>query len=279
MSAKIPSYIPAPNWDIPADSSVVVLGRMIKDPKNPESQIPKSNVVSIAPSDIQLGDKEDWHTTSTQFRSGKIGVWAKCLQIVGLGGDLSFSKLKSSLEDHKFGRLETKYFLPDEYLKKALEDPFVQGYLEVNSGRKPVYMITGIKIARGASVSTEKKKDIGVDGKLGVDLTALAATPVSFGPEGKLERNDRRKIEYSKSTDYIFAYRLTRLKLKKGGGFSGKSYVSGAVFGNDGDEGEVDDDGKPISELYDVEDFDGEGVGIPDTLEEIQVDDAHHETE
>src|SRR5271156_872254 len=142
MSAATPTYIPAPNWDIPADSSIVVLGRMIKDPKHPESRIPKSNVVPIAPADIQTGDKEDWHTTSTRLRSGKVGVWAKCLQLVLLGGDLSFSRLKSSLEDHKFEHLETKYFLPDEYIEKALADPYVQGYFEVNEWRKPVFMIT-----------------------------------------------------------------------------------------------------------------------------------------
>lgn len=84
-------------------------------------------------SDIQLRDKEDWQTPSAQLRSGQVGVWAKCLQLVGVGGDMGFSVLKSTAEYHKFEHLETKYFLSDDdYLKEALDDAYWQGYLEAN---------------------------------------------------------------------------------------------------------------------------------------------------
>ncbi|KAH6957763.1 hypothetical protein BKA56DRAFT_662796 [Ilyonectria sp. MPI-CAGE-AT-0026] len=111
MSSQIPTYIPSPNWDIPFDSNIVVFGRLIKDPKNPQSKIPKSSADPIPPPKIYEGEKTDWQTTLEQMRSGRIGLWANCLQ--SISGQLSFSKLKSGMGDHKFTSLETKYFVPD----------------------------------------------------------------------------------------------------------------------------------------------------------------------
>lgn len=143
MSSTTPTYIPSPNWDIPADSEMVVLGRLIKDPKSPESKIPKSSSDPIPPPKIYEGEKTDWQTNLERVHSGKIGIWAKCLQVIG--GQLSFTQLQSAAEDHEFDILETKYFLPDDdYLAQAINDPGVQAYFQVCNWRKPVYLITGI---------------------------------------------------------------------------------------------------------------------------------------
>lgn len=74
------------------------------------------------------------------MRSGKISLWFKCLQFV-IGEQVSFSKLKSMAEQHKFKTLETKYFLPEndpQYLKKAVSDAGVQVYFKATGMRKPV---------------------------------------------------------------------------------------------------------------------------------------------
>lgn len=265
MAAKIATYIPCPNWDIPATSTIVTLGSLIRDPKKPESRISRSVPPPIPASSIQTGTKTDWHTTSTELLSGKFGIWAQCLQIVGLGGDLSFNALKSSLEDHKFEFLETKYILPDdELIAQGLKDRFVQGYLEVGEWRKPVYLITGIKTARGASVKSSAPREIGGSGKAGVDLTAVGA-PVTLGPEAGIEKRRERSVAYAGSTDYIFAYQLKRIRARKGGDFEEKDYLKGALFRMD------DDIEKEISlhEAYEIDDFDGEGQGIPDVLRHV----------
>ncbi|KAM0329396.1 hypothetical protein ACHAQA_004703 [Verticillium albo-atrum] len=230
MSSRIPTYIPSPHWDISVDSDTVVLGRLIKDPKNPESKIPTSKVHPIPPHEVCEGEKTDWRTTLEQVRSGQIGLWANCLQAIK--GGLSFSLLKSTLEDHKFEALETRYFLPDDdYFAQALEDAGVQAYFQVHNWRKPVYLITGIKIARGASVSTESRAERSVEAEMKVDATGVAL-PVDLGPEAKWNSETKRGISYSGSTDYIFAYQLIRMKPKKDvQGSKNQSYVKGAVFG------------------------------------------------
>ncbi|KAI3317777.1 hypothetical protein HD806DRAFT_513744 [Xylariaceae sp. AK1471] len=128
MSSRIPTFIPSPNWDIPADSNIVVLGRLIKDPKDPESKVGDP----IPPPETYKGEKTDWQTTLERVRSGSIGLWAKCLQFIG--GQLSFSQIKSLIKDHKFTCLKIKYFLLDnDYLALALKDLGVQAYLQVHN--------------------------------------------------------------------------------------------------------------------------------------------------
>lgn len=111
---------------------------------------------------------------------------------------------------------------------------------------------------------SDKKKVMAGDVKVGVDLTTPLAVLVTLGPKLGWENKDERTVSYVKSTDYIFAYRLKKLKAKKGGGFVEKNYVEGALFGRD-EEG--DPIGKSAGEMYDIEELDAEGEGIPDMLQ------------
>src|SRR5690349_5586315 len=103
MAARVPTYIPAPNWDIPANSDLVVLGRLLKEPNDPESKIPGSSHVPIPPGTVYKGRKEDWASVTEQIRRNSIGLWAKCLQWVG--GGLDLHQLKAGLDAHRFDLL------------------------------------------------------------------------------------------------------------------------------------------------------------------------------
>lgn len=276
MAAITKTYIPAPNWDIPATSTIVTLGAIIKDPRNPESVVKSHKVITIPDEAIQHCGKASWTTTSTEILAGKLGLWAQCLQMVGVGGDASFSGLKSALEEHKFDELETKYFVPetvDGYLEACVKSDYVHAYFEATGFRKPLFMIVGIKIAKGAKVASEMKREIEGEAKVGVDLTALAA-PVTLGPEGSLKRTRERSVKWAGSTDYIFAYRLVKIRCKKGGNFGIDDCNKGAVFGRDDEDDDEDYDEdeereKSFQDEYNAEDYDGEGLGIPDEVEEV----------
>jgi hypothetical protein len=235
MANLMPTYIPAPNWDIPADSDLVVLGRLIKDPTDPESKIPGSRDDPVPPRRIYEGSKLDWTTTTEQLRSGSIGLWAKCLQWVG--GGLSLQQLKASLKSHRFDVLETAYFRPDDdYYAQVLSDTGVQAYLEVHRWRKPVYLVTGIKIARVATVTTQNSTDREMKMELKADAT-MVGVPLDAGPELSTESTKAKGTSFGGSTDYIFAYRLTRMKPRKRGETSEeKAFVKGAVYDMGADE-------------------------------------------
>ncbi|KAH6716523.1 hypothetical protein DL95DRAFT_386890 [Leptodontidium sp. 2 PMI_412] len=271
MSATVKTYIPSPNWDIPATSSLVKLGAIIKDPRNPESVLKSSSEVIIPDTAIQHGAKTLWSTTSTEITSGKLGLWAQCLQIVGLGGDVSFNALKSVLEEHKFETLDTTYFVPESvegFLEKRVRDEYTQAYFEATSFRKPLFMISGIKIARGGVVESELKKEVGAEGKVGADLTALAV-PITIGPELAWQKERSRSVKWAGSTDYVFAYRLVRIKCKKHGEFKVEGYNKGGVFGEDEDDEEEGEE-KRFEDEYEVQEYEGEDYGIRDEVVKVE---------
>ncbi|KAL8376133.1 hypothetical protein RB595_007310 [Gaeumannomyces hyphopodioides] len=264
MASLVPTYIPAPNWDIPADSDLVVLGRLIKDPKDPESKIAGSSDVPIPPPKVYEGSKVDWATTVEQLRSNSVGLWAKCLQLVG--GGLCLRQLKASAESHRFDELQTTYFRPDDgYYAQALADPGVQAYLEVHRWRKPVYMITGIKTARVARVTTQSTTQRGTEVELKTDATSVGV-PLEVGPDLATESTKTKGTWFGGSTDYIFAYRLTRMKPRRKGGATSenKAFVKGAVYCKDGEGTETG-----LHDKFDIEDEDKLGFeDSPEALEE-----------
>ena len=50
------------------------------------------------------------------------------------------------------------------HIYESLQNPRVKSFLEQGWFKKPVYMISGLKIARGVSVETTESKGNGVEG-------------------------------------------------------------------------------------------------------------------
>jgi len=175
--------------------------------------------------------------------------------------------MKTVLEERKFDHLEMTYFLPGE-VKKEMEDSvneeYVRAYLEVTGFRRPVYMITGLKIARGSVVETSLKKENGSEMKVGVNLAAVGAA-VELGPKGSWKNDKESGAGWSKSTDYIFAYRLSRIKSKKDGSYSAEEFNKGAVFGKDSDEEE-----DTFEQQFDMVEYEDEVAGISEIPINVQ---------
>lgn len=235
MSSQRAFYFPSPTWDIPATSDLVVLGRLLKDPRNPERRIPGTQAISPSPEQIYTGQKLDWSSVNDQLKRGKIGIWAKALQLVGGGFDLS--QTKACLDIHEFETLETKYFVPDaEYISRAMQDDGVKAFLHATHSRDPIYLITGLKIARGAKVTNKTHLERGVAAEVKVDATGFGA-PVEVGPEGGFGVRRAMQTSFAGSTDYIFAYRLERIRVKRRTEeVESKEYIKGAMFGRDDDD-------------------------------------------
>lgn len=98
-----------------------------------------------------------------------------------------------------------------------LKDPGLQRFCGKHNWKKPVYLITGIKIARGASVSTDNSTGRWGQAELKVDATSVGV-PVDVGPSGSWDSRNKRGISYGASTDYIFAYQITLVMPNKGVG-------------------------------------------------------------
>ena len=81
------------------------------------------------------------------------------LQIIGLGGDIGGGYKGHHHDELRAERMDTYWFNPDEsHINRCVEDPGVKAYLAMNRYHQPVFLITGLMIARGASAIQKQMK-------------------------------------------------------------------------------------------------------------------------
>ncbi|RFN51774.1 hypothetical protein FIE12Z_3977 [Fusarium flagelliforme] len=191
MANREATYFYAPTWDSPPDRPIKV-GNVISSVKEPHR--PR---FYCPPS-----DESDVSSTSDQ-------------------------------ETFFFKTLETTHFIPTtEYLQKCVEAETLQRYLEITSYRKPVYIITGVKVVTGAEVNTSKSGTIGGDITVEVDGTVWTGGSVPIGGgsgiEGKTAKSQGTKWEGS--GDFVFAFRVSKVVVKKSGEVNEEEYRKGAIL-------------------------------------------------
>ncbi|KAJ5466015.1 hypothetical protein N7530_009802 [Penicillium desertorum] len=118
---------------------------------------------------------------------------------------------------YSFKKLHAVWFEPSgPLLEKSTQSERVLAYLKNKGFKEPVYMITGVKIAEGASAITTS-----TDGKshrfsLGANMTSIGF-PLSFGPMAKRENQKIQNEAFEDSSPFVFAFRLKEIRLKERG--------------------------------------------------------------
>jgi hypothetical protein len=104
----------------------------------------------------------------------------------GFGGETAASFAQENRSRMEFDALETHSFEPaDEFLKCSVDSEKIREYIG-KYPTKSVYMITGIKIAKGAKCVASARQEGGVKAKVGVDAMPLTGVPVKGGPRIKI---------------------------------------------------------------------------------------------
>ncbi|KAK1842864.1 hypothetical protein CCHR01_14507 [Colletotrichum chrysophilum] len=131
-----------------------------------------------------------------------------------------------------FDSLQTVQFVPTlDYLEKCICMEPVKRYLMKSRNRKPVYVITGLKIAVGAEISSNHTRAIERSFGVEVDATAWGGVPVGVGPEFGIKTETKQKVEWEGTNDFVFAYRLRKVAVKKTDKVKENSdYVKGAMM-------------------------------------------------
>jgi hypothetical protein len=114
--------------------------------------------LDIPQAGLYCDHKEGFSATRSNMKKGDYGVWAKFVGIEGLGGELGWVTEGSDEDTYSFKGIDTIYFNPkQEYLRNSMNEDDVQEYMK---GRQyePVFIITGLKIARGPTFSSTKFK-------------------------------------------------------------------------------------------------------------------------
>ncbi len=229
MANPVKTYFFPPTRENPPDGPIV-LGAIIA--KNSSVETPLSEEIVPIPTSIKIRirTEEKWKWIKEKDRDGSIGVFAQFLSsVVGVGGDASTNLARGRAEEHGADRLETRVFTPtQEYVKESLKkaplsDEFVRA-------KKGVYMITGVKIAYVASGKTTRTSKHGFELSPSVNLAA-ASVPITPGMKLSGNMADKEEVSFESSSDYVFAYRLTRIQyMPKQGIYAIEDFRKGALY-------------------------------------------------
>ncbi|KAI8629872.1 hypothetical protein F5Y19DRAFT_62295 [Xylariaceae sp. FL1651] len=250
-------YFLPPVPELPVEGPIQ-LGSIVDSPKrifepinsypvNPISSSEKVYVSNSGPSSVTLG------------KSGKknIGLFAELPATVNanIGGDYG----TDANERWSFDNLRTIWFIPSvNYVRQSLYDTEVQLHIQANQtwlGHTNLYMVTGVKVAFGASALSEFASSYGFSGTIGLDLSSLGA-PITVGPVAGCWNGLSLATTTSLVEPVVFAYRLRRLKIKANGDVKQSDHTKKALLGQEGPDSKVtidfDTDG--------IEDYDATGV-------------------
>ena len=210
------TYFLAPNLDYPPSSNIS-LGRIWTDPSDPGTCINPDGPLPF-PSNMQVqhGHKTEWRNKTGGQHKGLIAIWARFLQVVGIDAEASITWHNSKGDTYEFKTLDTEFIDPTmEYYTQSVLAPSVAEYIVETKFKKSIYMITGVKIARGADVEQARSKEAGTHLKVGVDGTT-AGSPVAAGPEVTISSSKTETTSSKGSSDFVFAYRLREIYYSKG---------------------------------------------------------------
>lgn len=236
------TYFLVSSWDFPKGS--VCLGSLTSSPAQP-------HITLFKPGDGDI-DTPTYPTTKDDYTSivrsetgGKDGLFFRFLDMVGLGAEAGVKYNRKAVLKYSFKHMHTEWFIPSEELaRKAVQSKRAASHLRRTAYESPLYMITGLKIVEGASVTTLKDKGTRFTAFLGVD-----AGPVSVGPQASHDWHSADLETFSNSTPIVFAFQLMEVCCDAEGTVSTRAYNTGTLFGLDADSGLLADAlGKTVTE-------------------------------
>lgn len=230
-------YQLTPTCSIKPGSSLV-LGNVVTNPTWPAEHKLTKTAVPI-PSHLKPDETEiiGWSDKKGSSHSSRGGLFVEFLQLVGLGVTVSggFSSEKS--RKITTAKLETLEFQPDRaYIAAAMAEAGVEQAALKNAWYETgeaVFMVTGVKIARGPSLVTRKARS----GDAALEMTFDAApvtggVPVNIGPKVEQKHSKEHEVNAPAMSDFVYAYRLAKIVVGKQGKPEARVYSHGAVLDN-----------------------------------------------
>jgi len=228
MSTPMRTYILCPDFDHPPGS--IALGHIIATPSTPWITLNGKDRVVPEDSSVSYRTVRGWKSVWTTGKTETSGAFDVFLRIIGLNNGPTASSQTEITADI----VETTAFEPiQEYLEKCLQSQGVQRFLVASRYRKPLFIVTGIMVAKGANFA--KSTSLESSSALSADLTA-SGVPIPVGPisQSSLVNTKSSGISFDATSDFVFAYRLKKITLRKGGSLARtKDSISGNLYDSD----------------------------------------------
>ncbi|KAF3910649.1 hypothetical protein ABW21_db0205587 [Orbilia brochopaga] len=262
MASTRKSYLLAPSWDL--RPSEVALGNAIASVRFPERLLSNKDLPAEIDTEIYTEEAKDCKGEVTDGNKLSVGLFATFLQVVTFGGELSYSTMSSSKIEYSCESMETRRFTASpDFIAKVAADPAVKTHLKMGGMGAKVFVVTGVKTAKGVTITTteeaEKDKTIHVGAE-------IPATQITVGPKATL--NATKYQTHTKTIDgpIVFAFQVDKLRVSRKGVATSKGYTVGALLGQKDEK--VEYVIEMADEDLDDDDMDDFGVESRDGLEE-----------
>ena len=257
---KIYFLCPTSDFIHPPPIGPLCLGSIIRSTSAPQYPLNRSNIVPVTDAYPPFTET-DWKKTVSAETGQGLGVFAQFLQLATLGSplnaDVAVAHTKTTGSIFAFDTVTTLSFEPSpEYVQEAIKAPTVQAWLKEPRQRfspeVSLFLVTGMKLVKGARIRFSEAHKTTVSGHIGADLTALGAPLTTVGPKGNWTSEKSDETEFNRESEFVFAFCVKRLRF--GRKLKVEQYSKGAFLSVG--EGEKGDDEEGVL----VEDVDGSGI-------------------
>jgi hypothetical protein len=242
-SVTNPTYLLAPNWTF-RPGGPIALGNIVADPFRPHRVLSKPAAAAANLPETVTATEINWRLATEKVRSINISLWARLFDKVRL--DVGVHRRKAASGTFTMASLDTVYFVDEpslEEIRARAHEPRVRGVLRADSLLRggAVYMVTGLKIARGFRLTHDSSTDMGAHAGAAGEVAPEAAVG------GKLEVGAQTSLAdgFECANNIIFAYQLLRIRPKGWGKdktIEIDEFQDDAAFLNDGGEEEEEED-------------------------------------
>ncbi|KAK8067502.1 hypothetical protein PG996_006614 [Apiospora saccharicola] len=221
--APVETWILAPDFTY-VPNGPIKLGNIIPDPHRPLKALSTLDLDAPFHTSVQ----HDYIRSQDRGRTVHGGLWAHFLQsVVGIGAEAN--REMGVTDEYQVDQLETRYLIghppvpaseEEKRLRARLDEPQVRRIIEPRAfgrrrrrRRRRLYMICGLKIARGLHVRTSVKRAVG--GALSADVpVAPDGVLASIGGElGASWRHELTQSYRGGEEEVVFAYQLMAIRV------------------------------------------------------------------
>jgi hypothetical protein len=214
------------------------LGQLLTDPFDPSIPLLPDGPLPIPEQQIEHSYQDGVSHSSGSTLDVSFRIWAE-VDLLPVQGNIGSSRKTSNSLSWHFDKLEGQIFIPHmPDIVAALQVDTVVSQIRRSrfNFRKRLYMVTGVRIARGANMSKEKSYEIGLNNEVGVDLAYVGGPPMNVGIGGGITTGSNSAQSFQGASDFVYAYRLCEVHYGKD--VYTKPYTGGETY----HQGEEDDD-------------------------------------
>lgn len=235
MASNHKSYLLAPSWDL--NPSEIALGSVIADVTSPQRVLSSKGLPAEVDTEIQFSKDGNCFGKISKNHKWGFGIFSDFMNVITAGFKVSHASMSSSHIEYSCESMETQRFTPSQkFIAKAAAEPQVKSHLKIGGLGTKIFIVTGIKIAKGVTISTTE--EAGKDTV--VHMGAEIPTPqIQIGPKAtrNLTRHETHTKTAGRGGSIVFAFQVEKLRLTWREPTS-EGYVKGAVLGQRGNETE-----------------------------------------